>query len=174
MMMQFLELTEYDIFKYVFFKKELDENKLRLIEDGNYFYEIGILKHIKERLSTNLSTEVKLQISEKISSYEAVNSIALRVIKKDIVNNSIKDEAGERNIPVSTATFSDADNIYLVRLVNYKSSSRVFVFSRIESLLKNYILVFKPTNEIFTQHENILSIEIDHVIDVDNIELKFF
>lgn len=168
-----LKQTEFEIFKYIFYDKKIEKRRVKFLEDDVYYYEKRLLNRIKDELSTNLPMEVKVQIGQKVNDYEVEDSVFLRIIKKDVVDDIAKDTGDGRNITVSTATFTDPDNIYLVRLINYKYSSRIFVFSRMESLLKNYILIVHPTNEVFSQNENILSIEIDHVIDADSMELKF-
>lgn len=67
----------------------------------------------------------------------------------------------------------DENNHYLIRLLNFKDSAKIYVFSTTEEVLKNYQIVIKPSGQTFEQDDNSKPIEVKFPLAAENIELHF-
>jgi hypothetical protein len=66
-----MDITERDLYNFVFSKDNLAEDKARYIESSNIFNdEISFLSSMKEFLSEDISAEIKEEIARKITAYQ--------------------------------------------------------------------------------------------------------
>lgn len=140
--------------------------------------EIEFYRSLKKSLDEELSEEVKRKIAEKIPLYNLARFIILYPIKETSKKKKsdlpILAAASAKEKPAVTAkTFVDEANRYLIRLLNFKDSSKIYVFSTTEEVLKNYKVVVQPSGKTFEQTDNSSPIEISSPIEAANIELEF-
>ena len=169
-------LTEKDLFDYVFFKSQLKDDKLSLLEDGRYEFNMSLFNSIKESLGENLSVIIKNKIKLSVKCYHPIEKIILNLIKgiKSAGKSGKKSRIGLKGNIISESTFIDNDNTFLIRMINYENFSKIFLFSVYEERINNFILILNPGNESFKMQNNSLPLEIDHSINATNIELRFF
>lgn len=66
-----MEITERDLFNYVFYKNLIDKEKIEYLKNSIiYKSEIDFLTSIKNALPEELSDEIKEKISRKIPAYQ--------------------------------------------------------------------------------------------------------
>jgi hypothetical protein len=66
-----MEITERDLFNYVFYKNLIEKEKIEYLENSViYKSEIDFLTSIKNALSEELTDETKEKISRKIPAYQ--------------------------------------------------------------------------------------------------------
>ncbi len=165
-------LKEQDLFNFVFFRREIDSKKLLFLEESRYIFNLTLFKNIKEGLSENLPVFIKEKIKNRIKCYNPIENIILNPIKEVKHDDAPPADSTEKHA-VSKSTFIDESNIYLIRLINYEDSSRLFLFSRNEEKINNYKLIMSPGNETFIVKNNVIPLEIDHKVTVTGIELIF-
>lgn len=165
-------LKEQDLFNYVFFKRQVDENKRLLMEKSRYNFNFSLLNSIKDSISENLPVFIKVKIKKRVKCYTPVDKFYLSLIKELKQPDNFPADQTEK-IPVSKSTFIDDNNVYLIRLINYESTSRIFLFSRDEERINNFTLVLNPAKELFNVKNNLLPLEIDHQVSAASIELVF-
>jgi hypothetical protein len=140
--------------------------------------EINFYRTLRNELNEELSEDIKRKIAKKIPIYIPSKVFTLYPAKEPQrkKKNNIQVLAADspKEKPAVTAkTFIDEHNHYLVRLLNFKDSSKIYVFSTTEKTLKNYKIKIQPSEQTFSQLDNSTPIEINSPIDAENIELQF-
>lgn len=174
-----MNINERDIFNFVFYPETLVREKNEYLEKTNLFEEeVNFYKQLKGSLSEELSAEIKNKIVEKIPLYKPAKIFFLQPVRDNIKKKKndvlvLAADSPKEKADVVVKTFSDVDNNYLIRLVNFKESAKVFVFSTTDEVMENYRIVIQPSGKTFEQADNSSPIEIDSPIEADSIELKF-
>lgn len=174
-----MHVSERDIFDFVFYPENLSKQKNEYLKNSNLFSEeINFYSLLKKSLEEEISEEVKLKIAQNILLYTYVKVFVLypaREIKKKRKNDvTILATASEKEkSSVEVKTFLDENNQYLIRLLNFKNSAKIYVFSTTEEVIRIYKVVIHPTKITFEQSDNSSPIEIDTPIEAKKIELKF-
>lgn len=174
-----MKITERDIFNFVFFRDNLSVEKVNYLKNSkNFIEEIDFYLSLKQSFDEELSEDVKQKIAEKISIYIPSKIFFLfpveqhskkRTNSKSVLAAATSDAPSE----VHVKTFVDETNRYLIRLLNFKDSAKIYVFSTTDEVLKNYRIIIKPSEQTFEQNDNSSPIEIDWPIEAENIELQF-
>ena len=174
-----MNISENELFNFVFYPENLSIEKAEYLKTPLIFdEEIEFYRNLKRSLKEELSEEVKLKIAEKISVYNPAKFHMLYPFvdspqkrKNDL---TILAAASAKEKPlVATKTFIDEANHYLIRLLNFKESAKIYVFSTTNAVLKNYKIVIYPTGQTFEQSDNSLPIELNTPIEAEKIELQF-
>lgn len=174
-----MNISERDLFDFIFYPENLSVEKAEYLKTSRIFEdEIEFSRSVKKSLMEELSEEVKLKIAEKIHIYNPAKIHTLYPVQETSkkVRSSIPvfAAASQKEKPaISAKTFIDEANHYLIRLLNFKSSSKIFVFSTTNEILKNYRVIIQPSGQIFSQADNSTPLEINSPIEADKIELQF-
>lgn len=174
-----MNISERDIFDFVFYPENLSNETAENLKNSNLFAEeIDFYSSLKKSLVEEISEEVKQKIAQKIPLYTPVKVFVLypaqenKKKQKNDVTILAADSPKEK--PAVTAkTFIDEANHYLIRLLNFKDSSKIYVFSTTDEILKNYKVVVQPSGQVFEQTDNSSPIEINSPLEAENIELQF-
>jgi hypothetical protein len=172
-------ITENDIFNFVFFRYLLNQDKINIIEKNSIFMEnVEFYIHLKEKLSKDISVTVKKKISKKIAQYKFIDKVLLTLVKEESVKKKkdflvLAADSPKEEPKISTKTFVNEENGYLIKLINLKNSARIFVFSAYEEVLRNYKIILHPSGTSFFQPNNSSPLEINYKIEAENIELEF-
>ena len=172
-------ITENDIFNYVFFRYLLKKEQIHSIEQNSqYVGNIEFYVDLKKRLIKDIPQEIKQRISDKIAQYKPTNKVLLTLIKEESVKKKkdflvLAADSPKEEPRISTRTFVNKENGYLIKLINIKNSARIFVFSAYDEVLRNYKIILHPLEKTFFQSDNSIPLEIDYKIEADNIELEF-
>jgi len=172
-------ITENDIFNYVFFRYLLKQEKIHSIEQNSMYVEnVEFYTNLKKRFIRDIPQEIKKRISDKIAQYRPINKVLLTLIKEESVKKKkdflvLAADSPKEEPRISSRTFVNEENGYLIKLINLRNSERIFVFSAFEKVLRNYKIILHPSGKSFFQSDNSIPLEIDYKIEVDNIELEF-
>ena len=121
---------------------------------------------------------MKQKLAEKIPLYVPLKIFILYPVKETVKKRKndvpiFAADSPKEKLAVMAKTFIDEANHYLIRLLNFKDSSKIYVFSTTEGTLKNYKVIVKPSGKVFEQIDNSSPIELDSPIEAESIELQF-
>jgi len=173
------EITERDIFNFVFFPELIPTEKERILATSTDFQdELEYYSSIKESLSDEINHEIKKKLSSKINVYKPENIIYLYPVgehtHKKQSNNLVLAAASPEDKPkISSKTFYDEEKTYIIKVINYEKSSRVFVFSTQYELIKDFELNILPQNLKYHLSDNSAPLELDFNVDPESISLEF-
>lgn len=175
-----MEITEKDIFYFVFYPSELDEDKLRHIDEGkNRFPQIAVYRDIKDSLSREVSPFVKQKLAGKIPYYKL--SVVYELFPWTI-------EASETGLfkPVLAAasaetpasdlsrTFIDKEKNIIIRLTGTKERSRLYVFPVSGNKLGEFSLTFNPGLQKYYFRDSLESKIIENVPEIHSISIEVY
>jgi hypothetical protein len=173
------KITEKDIFNFVFYTELISKEKLRYLESSSDFQdEINFYLSLKESLSGELSAEIRKKIASKINSYNPSNLIYLYPVdefQSRKLSNKVRLAAAslEEKPKVSSKTFYDEEKTYIIKVINYEKSSRVFVFSTQYELIKDFEINILPQNLKYHISDNSAPLELDFNVEPESISLEF-
>ena len=113
------DITERDIFSFVFFPETLSEEKIEFLErKGDNFEPVEFYRKLKEAISSDLSPETRRKIAEKIPAYKLPIAIELFPVKDNFPKRTsdvpILAAASAAEEPAVTAqTFIDKNKTFL-------------------------------------------------------------
>jgi len=173
------EITEKDIFNFVFYPEFLSKEKVSFLQTSSDFNdEVEFYSSIRNSLSDELDFEVKQKIASTIDIYKLKNIIYLYPVEELKIqkrsNELVLAAASKEDKPtISTKTFYDADKTYIIKVINYDKSSRVFVFSTQYELIKDFELNILPQNLKYHISDNSAPLELDFNVEPESICLQF-
>jgi len=173
-----ININEQDIFKYVFSQQSLSEEKREYLH-GNEKYEsqISYYESVKNAIDSETSFDFKKKIAAKIPAYTLANTFTLHPLKieeekespgKIIFAAKSKDEASK----IKTKTFIDNEKNFLVRIINFENSTKIYLFTPADDKVENISIKILPSNEEHFMNNNDDPLVIDKRIDVEHIELR--
>ena len=169
--MQMNKMTEKEIFDYVFFAKEIDDNPAK------YAGEIEFYRELKSSLDEKLKPEVKNKLMEKISLYRPVSKIVLLPFEEPTPKGAptverLAADSDVKKDEVSTRTFIDKDKNIIIRQVTTSGKSSLFVFSVENQELKNFRLVIHPPKTEIDCGDNLAPIAVAPDMPIEKIEVE--
>jgi hypothetical protein len=173
------EITERDIFNFVFFPELISKEKERFFNASLDFKdEIEYYSSLKESLSDELNLEIKNKLSSKIKSYKPENIIYLYPIeeythKKTSKNLMLAAASPEEKPKVSSKTFYNEEKTYIIKVINYEKSSKVFVFSTQYEMIKDFELNILPQNLKYHLSDISAPLELEFNVEPESISLEF-
>ncbi len=173
-----MEITERDIFNFVFFKSSVSSEKIKFIKEKNEFSTgIKFYQALKAAIGKNIPVEVKNKLKEKIPAYNSLiyilNPVKDKVRKKKVTDLILAADSPKIKSKMTSATFIDDEKHYLIKLHNFENSAKIYVFSTNEEQIKNYKIIIRPSNRIYEQTDNSKPLSIDFPIEASSIELQF-
>ena len=173
-----MNISERDIFNFVFYESLLSPEKIKFIDDSDGFNEVvNFYKNLKSAISQNISTEIKNKLREKIPAYR-VSSYKLFPMpdisqKKKPSILTLAADSGKIKSNTTTTTFIDEEKQFLIKLLNFENSAKLFVFSTDDEVIRNFKIIIQPSNLVFEQADNSQPLQIDNPIQAASIELEF-
>ncbi len=183
-----MEITERDLFNYVFYKETLAEDKAQFLKKTDiYKDEIDFFSSLKNSLSEEISPELKKKIIQKIPAYrnepdlnrdKLSNIIVLYPVvekpkrKKKSEGLVLAADSAELKQLQASQTFSDEKKEYLIKLVSSESETKIFVFSTSEAELKNLKLTLHPKETEYFLKDNSNPLEVNESVSVESISLE--
>lgn len=172
-------ITEKDLFDFVFFPNLLTQEKYFFLHSSKDFEEeVLFFTDLKNFIQSEPTDEDKALIARKIPVYKAAIIIQLYPVnqeKKRKLNSMILTAASEnQNEPaVNSKTFYNKDKTYIIKIINYEKSSKIFVFSPQYYVVNDFDIIFKPQNIKFHIKDNTLPLELQHCIEPESVVLEF-
>jgi hypothetical protein len=173
-----LKITERDIFNFVFYPESVDQGiSTFLSASENYTDAIIFYKELKAELEKNLSDEIKDLIAQKIPAYRNLTVIKLHPLKVPSSNkrngNRLAAASTELKPKMTTKTFVDNDKEYLIKVLNYGETTKVFVFSTKDEVVKNFDIVIEPHHLKYHFEDNSEPLKIEQSIEPEKIQIQF-
>ncbi len=174
-----MNITEKDIFDFVFYPLELNPAKKKFISDNleKFAQQIEILKKLE-----NNSTEVDEKL---IASFEfksknfGKRQKSKTLLKQDSGGYPKKNEVWKfaaasmkLNKKIITETFMDVDSKYLLKLLVSNKLTKMFLFANDNSQLKNMKVTLYPSGESYLMQDNSRPLEIEGEIIADSITIE--
>lgn len=178
------KITEKDLFDFVFFPALLPKEKYFYLDNSNEFSEeIEFFTELKKSLKRELTDEERILISKKIPAYSIdVSNNTSRIIylypvelPKKKINGLILAAASENNdkSKISSRTFYDDNKTYIIKVINYENSSKIFVFSTLDETIKNFDIIILPQKLKYHLDDNTEPLLLDSNIEPENIVIEF-
>lgn len=183
-----MEITERDLFNYVFYKETLAEDKAEFLKRTDiYKDEIDFFNSLKNSLSEEISPELKKKIAQKIPAYRkdpdlSRDNLSTVIVLYPVVEKTKRKKKSEGLVLAADSaemkqlqasqTFSDEKKEYLIKLVSAESETKIFVFSTSESELKNLKLTLHPKEKEYFLKDNSNPLEVNENVIVESISLK--
>ncbi len=173
-----MNINEQDIFKYVFYPQTLSEEKREFLrKNKKYESQISYYKSVKDAMDSETSFNLKKKIAAKIPAYTFANVFKLHVVKfeeeKEYPGKIIFAAKTKDDVPkIKTRTFIDNEKNFLVRVINFENSTKIYLFTPADDKVENITIKIFPGGEEFFVMDNSTPLVIDKRIDVEYIELR--
>ncbi|MBW7843517.1 MAG: hypothetical protein H3C40_12405 [Ignavibacterium sp.] len=173
------EITEKDIFNFVFYPDIISKEKRKFLESSSDFRdEIQFYSSLKESIGEELNSEIKQKIALKVDAYKPGNFIYLYPVdeyqnRKMSKNVQLAAASPEEKPKVFSKTFYDEEKTYIIKVINYEKGSKVFVFSTQYELIKDFELNILPQNLKYHLTDNSSPLELDFNVEPESISLEF-
>jgi hypothetical protein len=175
-----LEITEQDIFVYVFNREVLSQDKISAIETSDKYQEqIKFFNSLKKELAADISFYDKIRIAKKIPLYKVPEFIELFPLKKTktAINNQVLIlAAASPEIPpkFQTKTFIDNEKQFLIKLVTSEKESKIFVFSTTDEELHKLRLIISPGEVEYRMKDNSQPLILNGSVNAESIKIGFY
>ncbi len=158
-------ITEIDLFNFIFFKHLLNEDKKRIITLGEKFKEsLNFYTRMHKELNKDLSLAAKKKIASLIPSYRLTEKVELFPIpftklatKRNTFVAAADDNIGARFISMS---LTDEEKSYLARIVCQHTHCQLFIFSSNNSVIKNFDVTLYPQGYKYHFDDNTKPVEL--------------
>ncbi|MBK7632734.1 MAG: hypothetical protein IPJ23_19020 [Ignavibacteriales bacterium] len=96
-------------------------------------------------------------------------------LKNKKPNHLVLAAASENNTApkMVTKTFVDDGKDYLIKVLTYGSTTKVFVFSTHDEILKDFHIIIEPQNLKYHLNDNTEPLKIGQAIDADLVKIEF-
>lgn len=168
-----MEISERDIFDYIFSPENLSPEMVSYLRNSNDFArQINFYSELKDSFAIEIPDILKLKIASKIPAYQPYISVLLYPVEKagndeSLSSTNVNDEEKE----VSTQIFSDAKKDYVLKLLNYQTHSKLFTFNTSGKKMSNFRIKFHPGSIEHQCNDNKDPLIIKNSISPENIEL---
>lgn len=165
------EMTEKEIFDYVFFAKEQDDNYEKHSD------EIEFYRLLKNSLDEKIQPEIKNKLMGKIPLYKPVSKLVLLPFdepkhKSLPVIERLAADSDNKKDEVSSRTFIDKEKNIIIRQVTKSGESNLYVFSVENQELKNFRLVIHPPKTEIDCTDNSAPVNIAPDVQIEKIEIE--
>ncbi len=172
-----IKISERDIFNFVFFPENVSTEIKKYLETSiDFEVEMEFYKSVNNSLTMDLSSEIKEKIASKIDVYKTYTVINLFPAKEHRNNtNKVRLAAASTDDKpkITSKTFYNDNMTYIIKVLNYENSSKIFVFSPQYEVIKDFDLIISPQNIKYHIDDNTTPLELDFNLDPDSIILEF-
>lgn len=171
-------IDEQDIFNFVFYPGLVSADKTDKISNDKSFSEaIEFYKQLKINSTREHSDSLKKAIARKIPDYSFVNVITLYPLKVPQIGKKEKHRLAAGSVDLApkmtTKTFVDNEKEYMIKVLSYEKSTKIFVFSTNDEVVNNFDITIEPQNLKYHFDDNSEPLQLDQVIEVEKIKLSF-
>ncbi|MCB9211682.1 MAG: hypothetical protein H6609_20155 [Ignavibacteriales bacterium] len=146
-----MNITEKDLYKYVFYNSELPENKRDFINNNldKYSDALDLLKEIESNLESDVSSVIMDRILGLIEAQNPRVEFVLKPLKFQNCQDHFMLAADSATIECDniTQTFVDSGNNFLIKVVSVENENKLYVFPRKKSVNVDLSLTIYPSNE---------------------------
>lgn len=173
-----IQITEQDIFNFVFYPETLSEEKRKAIEENKSFSEaIEFYQNLKSEIDSKLDYSIKKKIAEKIPVYSLPKMIELHPLND--INFQKKtyrlaaDSETELKPKITTKTFVDDEKDYMIKILQNGEKTKIFVFSTQDEILENFNIYIEPQKLEFHLKDNSEPLILEGKVEIDKIKIHF-
>lgn len=171
-----INITEKDLFTYVFYPENLSEDKLEFISNNNdkYKYEIDLLLEIKLGLEQNVPDSIIDKIHLKIREQSLSEDILLDKMNK--INNPefliLAADSPSSFLKTKTDTYKDSTNQFIGKVITSNDSNKIYFFSKNIYEKSQLEITILPSQDIFNIALDGMPIIISPKKIIDQIKIK--
>ena len=158
-----ISITEEDLFKFVFYRNELPEEKQKYLEENEELFsaELDFVKSFFNKAEANdefqLSANAIILFPDNVTRRELLNNLRLAAASETLDKN------------IETISFKDSELHYTIRQVKQKNKNQLFIFPKEENQSKNIILTLYPSNLKYHSSKSATSIELPVDASIERI-----
>lgn len=149
-------ITEKDLYLYIFYPDQLDEEKSKFIDQNiNLFSsEIELLNEIKKNINSRVDPTIIDKINEKISA-PLPTVIELKKDNAIIQSNPfvLAADSPKSKFIQNTDTFKDSNNLYLAKVINSAIDNKIYIFQNSDDEPLEIKITILPSDDTF--HTNL-------------------
>ncbi len=174
-----MKISERDIFNFVFYpdlvRKEIKAFLSSIAETSE---EVKFYRDLRISLNQPIEKNIKNKIAEIISAYKLTESITLfpmhNPLKEKKHDKFVLAAASENNTAprMVTKTFVDDGKDYLIKVLTYGKTTKIFIFSTHDEVIKDFHIVVEPQNLRFHLDDNTEPLKIDQAIEADLVRIE--
>lgn len=171
-----MDITEKDLYKFVFYNSELSVDKQNFIRDNldKFSSSIELLSEMKSQLEMEVSPIIMGRIYDLIADQYPKEEFVLSPV--NIENSHDYNILAADSTPIEcnnlTQTFSDRGNNYLVKVVSEESQDKLFLFPKDRKINSVLSLTIYPSNEEYLLDKNSSSYLLLKKQKIDKIVIK--
>lgn len=171
-------INEQDIFNYVFYPESLNaEKRLKISKDISLAEMVWFYQQLKKDLGKSIDQSVKIKLADKIPAYTLSNILILHPLKslKPVRPkiNRLAAASTELKPQTSTKTFVDNEKDYMIKVLNYGETTKVYVFSTKDEVIKDFNIIIEPQNLEYHLDDNSEPLVLDKLIDAERMKIQF-
>ena len=173
-------IKEQDIFNYVFFPDSLSAQIKKDIEGNQNLAEtVNFYSNVQDESKKFISRSVKEKMASSISAYTLINVVLLFPLPeaggKNPVGKRLAADSESRHLisKLMSKTFVDEDKEYMIKVINHQSTTKIFVFSVKNDIVKNFDIIIEPKNNRYHFNDNSRPFMIDEEIEIESIRIEF-
>ena len=172
-----MQITEQDLFIYVFYPQELESDKFEYISKNNDLFnsEIQFLNDIMRNKSMEIEPGLFDRLINKINSINKSTIIHLSKTKnlEDIHQEQIVLAAASQKLKKTfqSDTFVDDGSKFMVKMLSNEKFNKIFVLERNNNELRNVKLTVFPSGESYSLKTNREPLIIEPRQSIDDISL---
>lgn len=172
-------IKEQDIFNYVFSPGRLSAEKIKAIKENLDLAEtVNFYRNVQAESKELLSRSVKEKMASSIPAYTLINMVQLFPLPetggKNPVGKRLAADSESRHLisKLMSKTFVDEDKEYMIKVINHQSTTKIFVFSAKNDIVKNFDIIIEPKNNRYHFNDNSRPFMIDEEIEIESIRLE--
>lgn len=171
------QITEKDLFDFVFYPEVLPKDKFLFLKNSdNFSQEIAFLQQLKLSIESELSSEEKELISNKIPAYNKNSIITLNKINditpcKDGTYRLSAASELELKPKVTIKTFINDSKNYMVKILESELNTKIFVFSTKNETVTKFKLLVEPNDLEFYFEDNSKPLVLNGKLHIESIKL---
>ena len=153
-----MNITEKDIFKFVFYKSELSQEKQNFISQNleKFSSSIKLLNEINSTSEIDVSPMTMKRITDLIERTQENKEIVLTPINfkncSDYLILAADSKSNEGN--EKTQTFTDLENNYIAKIVTEDAETKLFLFANSNMANANISLTVYPSKQKYSLESN--------------------
>ncbi len=175
-----MDITEKDIFNFVFNSSLLPEEKMQYIKNNIESYpQIEIFRDIKISFGEEFPQNLKEKLAQNIPVYKSpvVYELYPRTIEAKDFNEAtplLAAASGEVSPSGLSKTFIDSEKNIMIRLVGTKKRSKLFVFPVSGNKIGEFSLTLNPGYQQYYFKDSFETKIIEDIQDIQSISIELY
>lgn len=169
-----LNITEQDIFEFVFYNEILEESKRNFINNNKekFTYQIGFYEKIKNFKQTDVSDQEIENLIAKINSVERIVTLYPNKEFEGKKTYTLAAASYSLDKKITSSTLTDRDSQYMIRVIKYPNHSEVIVFSADLKPINKYKLTIYPDKIEYLGDRNTRGFKVKDLNVIEKIKLE--